>query len=53
MMPHMLAYTYLLSRHKVEQTQIDQEALNVSTQNVSEKVYEFTMFTDLPFTKIN
>jgi hypothetical protein len=49
----MSAYTYLLSRHKAEQTQIDHEALNVSTQKVSEKVYEFSMFTDLPFTKMN
>jgi hypothetical protein len=41
-MPHMSAYTYLLSRRKAEQTQIHQEALNVSTLKVSEKVYEFS-----------
>jgi len=52
-MPHKLAYTYLFSKHKAEQTQIDQETVNVSTyKEANEMFYQFSIFTELPCMKM-
>jgi hypothetical protein len=53
-MPHKVACTYLISRHKDERTLIDPETVNVSTQaDKRDVLYEFSIFTDLSFTILN